>query len=91
MSQTGRPARIDDYSDASGLIAESPSRELGSALAVGVPVSVEGTAVGRHGRGFTVGTLPLPADTEAQLAGFTELAATAIANARAARGTARVR
>ena len=38
--------------------------------------------MGRHGRGFTRAE-PLPADTEARLAGFTELAATAIANAEA--------
>ena len=78
--QTGRPARIDDQDDASGPIGEAV-RELGIRAAVGVPVTVEGRlwgalAVGSQAR-------PLPATTEAQLAGFTELAATAIANAQA--------
>ena len=38
--------------------------------------------MGRHDRGVTREE-PLPADTEARLAGFTELVATAIANAQA--------
>jgi GAF domain-containing protein len=78
--QTGRVARIDDYSvDASGLIAEA-AREFGVRAAVGVPVSVEGRLWGV----MLVGSRaePLPPDTEARLAGFTELAATAIANAQ---------
>ena len=78
--QTHRAARIDDYADASGPTAEAV-REHGFRAAVGVPVSVEGclwgvTAVLSRGE-------PLPAGTEAQLAAFTELAATAIANAQA--------
>ena len=78
--QMGRAARIDDYADASGPIAEA-ARGVGSCAAVGVPVSVEG---GLWGVMF-VGSCadPLPAGTEARLAGFTELAATAIANAQA--------
>ena len=39
-------------------------------------------AVGRHGCGVTR-EVRLPADTEARLAGFTELVATALANAEA--------
>ena len=39
--QTHRPARIDDYADASGPVAEA-AREFGLRAAVGVPVSVEG-------------------------------------------------
>jgi signal transduction histidine kinase len=78
--QTRRPARIDDYADASGPLAEA-AREFGLRAAVGVPVSVEGRLWGV----MLVGSLsePLPADTEARLAGFTELAGTAIANAEA--------
>jgi signal transduction histidine kinase len=80
VSQTGRAARIDDYADASGPAADAV-RELGLRAAVGVPVRVEGCLWGF----MVVGSLrgPLPADTEARLAGFTELAATAIANAEA--------
>jgi signal transduction histidine kinase len=78
--QTGRAARIDDNDGASGPIAEV-IREVGPRAAVGVPVSVEGRLWGV----MTVGSMrgPLPAGTEARLAGFAELAATAIANAQA--------
>jgi signal transduction histidine kinase len=78
--QTGRAARIDDYAEASGLFAEL-AREFGLRAAVGVPVSVEGRVWGVMVVGSCAG--PLPAGTEARLAGFTELAATAIANAEA--------
>ena len=78
--QTGQAARIDDYAGASGPVAEA-AREFGLRAAVGVPVSVEGRLWGVmivESRAE-----PLPAGTEARLAGFTELAATAIANAEA--------
>src|SRR5215472_19025825 len=78
--QTGRAARIDDYAGASGPVAEL-ARELGMRAGVGVPVSVEGRLWGVMVVGSR--TEPLPHGTEAQLAGFTELAATAIANAQA--------
>jgi signal transduction histidine kinase len=78
--QTGQPVRIDDYADTSGPSAEAV-REFGLGASVGVPISVEGRlwgsmAVATEGE-------PLPAGTEARLARFTELAATAIANAQA--------
>jgi GAF domain-containing protein len=79
--QTGRQARLDDYGDASGAMARL-IRELGLHGAVGVPVSVEGRLWGVMIVAST-DELPLPADTEERLAGFTELAATAIANAQA--------
>jgi signal transduction histidine kinase len=80
VSQTGRPARIDDYANASGPITDAV-REFGLRAAVAVPVTVGGRLWGV----LTVGSTrePLPAGTEARLAGFTELAATAIANAEA--------
>ena len=78
--QTHRPARIDDYTVVSGQLAEA-AREFGIRAAVGVPVSVGGRLWGIMLVGSRVG--PLPAGTEARLAGFTELAATAIANAQA--------
>jgi len=77
---TGRAVRIDDYSDASGPLAGA-ARELGLRAAVGVPVSVEGALWGVMIVGSWVE--PLPAGTEARLAAFTELAATAVANAQA--------
>ena len=54
---------------------------MASRAAVGVPVSVEGRLWGVMAVGSRAE--PLPAGTEARLAGFTELAATAIANAEA--------
>jgi signal transduction histidine kinase/uncharacterized protein YoaH (UPF0181 family) len=79
--QTGRPARVDDYDVASGAAAEG-ARKLGIRASVGVPVSVDGRLWGVM---FVASTRrePLPADTEARLAGFTELIGTAIANAEA--------
>ena len=78
--QTQQTARIDDYRAASGPVAEAV-REFGLRATVGVPVSVEGQLWGVMAVGSRAG--PLPAGTEARLAGFTELAATAIANAQA--------
>ncbi|MDT7705230.1 MAG: hypothetical protein QOG20_837, partial [Pseudonocardiales bacterium] len=79
--RTGRPARIDDYEDASGPVADA-ARGWRLSSAVGVPISVEGRLWGV----ISVASgqeQPLPRDTEARLAGFTELIATAIANAQA--------
>jgi GAF domain-containing protein len=78
--QTGGPARLDDYADATGA-GGALVRELGFRATAGVPVSVEGRLWGLMGVASTRG--PLPAGTEARLAGFTELAAIAIANAQA--------
>jgi GAF domain-containing protein len=77
--QTGRPARIDDYHDASGAGAVV-GRDWGFRSAVGVPISVEGRLWGFMLVAYTHEER-LPADTEARLAGFAELVATAIANA----------
>jgi signal transduction histidine kinase len=76
--ETGRPARIDDFTDASGPVGVA-AREAGYRSAVGTPIIVEGrlwgvmTAASAEQR--------LPAETEARLASFTELVATAISNA----------
>ena len=81
VQRTGQPARIDDYGDATGAAADA-GRDGGFRAAVGVPISVEGRLWGL----LTVGSFHdefMPADTEEQLAGFTELAGTAIANAQA--------
>jgi signal transduction histidine kinase len=77
---TGQRARIDDYADASGSVADF-AREIGLGAGVGVPISVEGRLWGV----MVVASAgePLPAGTEARLARFTELAATAVANAQA--------
>ncbi|WP_433286238.1 GAF domain-containing sensor histidine kinase [Pseudonocardia sp. CA-142604] len=81
VSETGRPVRIDDYSTASGPVAETHHR-WGVRAAVGVPINVEGRLWGLVLVASTRAR-PLPADTEARLAGFTELVATALANAQA--------
>ena len=78
--QNHRPARVDDYAGVSGQLAEA-ARDFGVRAGVGVPVTVEGRLWGVMVVGSRAG--PLPAGTEARLAGFTELAATAIANAEA--------
>jgi signal transduction histidine kinase len=76
--RTGRPARLDDYSQVSGAYGDRV-RRLGIRSGVGTPIIVEGqlwgaiSVGGRHGR--------LPADTEQRMADFTELIGTAIANA----------
>jgi signal transduction histidine kinase len=77
--ETGLPARIDSYADAPGP-APVAAREMGWHSSVGAPI-----AIGRR----LWGTLavvsrseqPLPRDTERRLVAFTELVATAIANA----------
>jgi GAF domain-containing protein len=79
--ETGRPARVDDYGGASGAAADVV-RPFGLRAAVGVPVGVEGRLWGVMTVAFTR-EHPLPVDTEERLAGFTELVATAIANAQA--------
>ena len=79
--ETRRPVRIDDYGQATGAAADA-AREWGFRTAVGAPITVEGRLWGVMSVGST-GEEPLPADTEARLAGFTELTGTAIANAEA--------
>ena len=97
--ETGRPARIDDYSDLPGAVAAA-ARASGAQSGVGAPIVVDGRvwgliAVGRRQRrdalpGFTgsyTGRIVLSAesgqDTEARLSAFTELVATAISRAQA--------
>jgi signal transduction histidine kinase len=80
VSETGRPARIDNLADnLTGPLAV-PVREGGVRSAVGVPVIVEGRLWGLVAVNSSL-EQPLSPDTEARLASFTELVATAIANA----------
>jgi signal transduction histidine kinase len=76
--QTGRSARIDDFSAASGPIGVA-AREAGTKSAIGSPVIVEGRLWGVMTATSNEG--PMPPGTEARLASFTDLVATAIANA----------
>jgi signal transduction histidine kinase len=77
--ETGRPGRIDNYAEASGPTGVT-ARETGCRSAVATPILVEGRIWGLMIAGLTVEQL-MPADTEARLASFTDLLATAIANA----------
>jgi signal transduction histidine kinase len=79
--ETGSPARIDNYADASGRLA-ADIREGGIRCGVGTPINVEGRLWGLVAAGSAVDQ-PLPADTESRLASFTELVATAISNSEA--------
>jgi len=79
VAQTGRPVRFDRFADASGPLGVN-ARELGMRSAVGTPIIVERRLWGMMFVGSTL-EQPLPLDTEARLAAFTELVATAIANA----------
>ena len=79
ISRTRRPVRVDSYADASGGPAVA-AREAGFRAAAGAPVIVRGRLWGAM-IAWTADEHPLPLDTEARLASFTELVATAIANA----------
>jgi signal transduction histidine kinase len=77
--RTGRPARMDSHDNAHGPAA-AHIRELGIRCGVGAPIIVNGRLWGAA----LVGSRqpePLPPDTEARIADFTDLVATAIANA----------
>jgi signal transduction histidine kinase/ketosteroid isomerase-like protein len=78
---TGRPARMDDQSTATGTIA-AIVRELGITSTISCPVIVNGRPWGA----IAVNSLqpePLPPSTEQRVGQFTELVATAIANVQA--------
>jgi signal transduction histidine kinase len=77
--ETGRPARINSYAEAPGPAAAA-AREMGWHSSVGAPITVEGRLWGALAV-VSMSDRPLPLGTEQRLAQFTELAATAIANA----------
>src|SRR5205807_6194953 len=86
--ETGRSARIDAYPGASDSIATVISG-VGVRSSFGAPISVEGRLwVVIHAA--STREQPLPADTETRLVSFTELVATAIANAESRAGQARL-
>jgi PAS domain S-box-containing protein len=88
VSETGRPARIDTYAADSGSIADV-IRNMGVSSSVGTPISVEGRLWGVIQAASTRGQA-LPLDTEERLANFTELVATAVANAESRAGLDRL-
>jgi signal transduction histidine kinase len=75
--QTGQPARVDDYEDIPG---GEPYLAEGLRSAVAMPVHVQGRLWGMIAVGSGQG--PLPPDTEQRMTEFTELVATAVANAQ---------
>jgi signal transduction histidine kinase len=77
--ETGRPARLDNYTHAPGE-AQEAARKMGFHSAVGAPVTVDGRLWGVLATA-SKSEQPLPHDTERRLAEFAELFATAIANA----------
>jgi signal transduction histidine kinase len=79
---TGLPAREDAWNEVDGSIAVAVRDRLGVQSSVGSPIMVEGQIWGALFVHATQ-TVPLPADTESRLGHFTQLAATAIANAQA--------
>jgi signal transduction histidine kinase len=79
--RTGRPVRIDDYRGVPGRIAAFVREELGISSSVGSPIVVGGRLWGALFVHSKQTDQPLPRDTESRLTGFTELVATAIANA----------
>jgi signal transduction histidine kinase len=86
--ESRRPARVESYLDASGPAALA-ARERRVRSSVGAPIMVEGSLWGV----MVVGSArepPLPTDTEARLGSFTELVATAIANAESRADLARL-
>jgi signal transduction histidine kinase len=76
---TGEPARVDDYSGATGAIAARVHR-LGLTSGVGAPVTVNGRVWGALIVGGA-GSGPMPSDTEERVCDFADLVATAILNA----------
>lgn len=79
VASTGRPARVDDYSEIPGPISSTLGRDPGIRTGVGVPVLVDGSPWGVM-MALSTEPEPFPADTEDRLAAFTGLVATAIAN-----------
>jgi signal transduction histidine kinase len=79
--RSGRPARVENYDDATGRLAANV-RRLGVRSAVGAPIMVDG-----HLWGAMIAASgdpePLGPAAESKITAFTELVATAISNAEA--------
>jgi signal transduction histidine kinase len=86
--RTGRPARMDNYQDASDEIA-AIAQEIGIRSSVGAPIVVDGRLWGVMVASSSHPE-PLAADTESRIAAFTELVATAISNSEARTETGRL-
>ena len=80
VQRSGRPARVEDYTDLPGALAAG-ARESGLNATAGAPIIVNGSVWGAMG--MSSPDAPLPEHAEDRLAEFTELVATAIANSQA--------
>src|SRR4051795_10590928 len=78
--ETGQAVRMDDYTEAHGGVADDV-RGWGVRSAIGAPITIEGRLWGAISMGFTRPE-PLLPRAEIRLAAFTELIATAVANAQ---------
>ena len=81
VHETDRPARVDSFAGATGPIARE-AQAAGIRSSVGCPIVVGGRTWGVIAAS-TTREAPFPPNTESRIADFTELAATAIANAQA--------
>ncbi|MDT7610690.1 MAG: hypothetical protein QOG96_5193 [Pseudonocardiales bacterium] len=79
VRQAGGPVRVESFTGAVGAIALE-ARELGIRSSVGCPIVVAGRLWGVIAASRKSDE-PFPVNTESQIASFTELVATAIANA----------
>jgi GAF domain-containing protein len=79
--ETGRPARVDDFSKLEGTVAEV-ARGAGFVAAIGAPIVVGGATWGAI---IAISTAPdrIPEGAEVRLGQFTELVATAVSNLQA--------
>jgi signal transduction histidine kinase len=78
VARTGQPARLDGYRRASDSISRSEQRR-GIRYTVAVPITLGGSVWGAISA--EAEHAPFPADAEQRMAEFTDLVATAIANA----------
>jgi signal transduction histidine kinase len=81
VKRTGGPVRVDSFGQDAGAIAQE-ARAVGIRSSVGCPIVVGGRLWGVIAAS-TRSEEPFPPDTEAQIGRFTELVATAVANAEA--------
>src|SRR3954468_660326 len=89
IAETRQPARVEDWSALSGPIARLISEQLGVRSSVGCPIVVEGRLWGALAVHVKLRE-SLPRDTESHIAQFSDLVATAIANAQARGEVARL-
>jgi GAF domain-containing protein len=88
VKEAGAPVRVDSFGEDAGAIARE-ARAVGIRSSIGCPIVVGGRLWGVIAAS-TKGEEPFPVHTEAQIGEFTELVATAIANAQARQELQRV-